>query len=30
DALLNKGYSEANVKNILGGNWMRIAEQVWK
>jgi membrane dipeptidase len=30
DALLKKGYSEADVKKILGGNWMRIAEQVWK
>ena len=30
DGLLRKGYSDTDVCNILGGNWMRIAEQVWK
>ena len=30
EALLRRGYSDSDVCNILGGNWMRIAEQVWK
>ena len=30
EGLLKKGYSELDVKNILGGNWLRIAKQVWK
>tara|TARA_Y100001934_G_scaffold222184_1_gene265165 strand:+ start:2425 stop:3444 length:1020 start_codon:yes stop_codon:yes gene_type:complete len=30
EALLKKGYSDSDVCNILGGNWLRIAEQVWK
>jgi membrane dipeptidase len=30
EGLLKKGYSESDVSNILGGNWLRIAEQVWK
>ena len=30
ESLLKKGYSELDVSNILGGNWLRIAEQVWK
>ena len=30
EGLLRKGYSDTDVCNILGGNWLRIAEQVWK
>ena len=30
EALLKKGYGDSDVCNILGGNWLRIAEQVWK
>ena len=28
DALLKKGYSEADVQKILGGNTLRVMEQV--
>jgi len=30
EALLRLGYSEDDVKGILGGNWMRVVEQVWR
>ncbi len=30
EGLLKQGYKEADVANILGGNWLRIAKQVWK
>jgi microsomal dipeptidase-like Zn-dependent dipeptidase len=30
EGLLKKGYKESDVANILGGNWLRIAKQVWK
>lgn len=29
DALLGRGYADDDVRAILGGNWMRVAEQVW-
>ena len=30
EGLLKQGYKDADVANILGGNWLRIAKQVWK
>lgn len=30
EALSDLGYPDGAVRDILGGNWMRIAEQVWK
>jgi membrane dipeptidase len=30
EVLLKKGYSEQNVRNILGQNWLRVLEQVWQ
>lgn len=30
DGLLRLGYSESDVKKIIGGNWRRVAEQVWR
>jgi membrane dipeptidase len=30
EELLTRGYSDSIVKNILGGNFLRVAEQVWK
>lgn len=30
DELIKKNYSETNIKNILGGNFIRVAQQVWK
>nr|WP_316640435.1 membrane dipeptidase [uncultured Roseateles sp.] len=30
EALLRRGYRDAHIEAILGGNWMRIARQVWK
>lgn len=30
EELLVRGYSELDIKNILGGNFLRVAEQVWK
>jgi membrane dipeptidase len=30
EGLLKMGYKEADVGNILGGNWLRIAREVWK
>lgn len=30
EALLRLGYSEHDVCGILGGNWMRVLEQVWR
>ena len=30
DGLLRLGYGESDVKKILGGNWRRVAEQVWR
>lgn len=29
-ALLDRGYSDADVKKILGQNWLRVFRQVWK
>lgn len=29
DALLGSGYADDDVRAILGGNWMRVAQQVW-
>ncbi|MBP3039067.1 membrane dipeptidase [Bacillaceae bacterium Marseille-Q3522] len=28
--LVKRGYSDTNIKKILGGNWLRIFEEVWK
>ncbi|MXZ20724.1 MAG: hypothetical protein F4Y84_09010, partial [Caldilineaceae bacterium SB0665_bin_25] len=28
-ALLDRGYSAADVEKILGGNWLRLFEEVW-
>lgn len=28
--LLTRGYSEDDTKKIIGGNWLRLAKQVWK
>jgi membrane dipeptidase len=30
EGLLQKGYKDTDVANILGGNWLRIAKEVWK
>jgi membrane dipeptidase len=30
EGLLKQGYKDTDVANILGGNWLRIAKQVWK
>jgi len=30
DALLAMNYADADIEAILGGNWMRVAKQVWK
>jgi len=30
EELLLRGYSEPTIKNILGGNFLRVAEQVWR
>ena len=30
ELLLKKGYSEGEVKGILGDNYLRVAKQVWK
>ena len=30
EGLLNMGYKDTDVANILGGNWLRIAREVWK
>ncbi len=30
EGLLKQGYKDADIANILGGNWLRIAKQVWK
>jgi microsomal dipeptidase-like Zn-dependent dipeptidase len=29
-ALLTRGYGEGDVRAIMGGNFLRIAETVWK
>ena len=29
EALLNRGYSDEDVTKILGGNWLRLFEEVW-
>jgi microsomal dipeptidase-like Zn-dependent dipeptidase len=29
-ALLDRGYAEADVVDILGGNWVRLAQAVWR
>jgi microsomal dipeptidase-like Zn-dependent dipeptidase len=28
-ALLDRGYGDADIVAILGGNWVRLAEAVW-
>ena len=30
EALLRRGYGEADIRAILGGNFLRIAETVWR
>jgi len=30
EIMLRKGYKEDDVRGILGGNWLRVARQVWK
>ena len=30
EALITRGYEEADIRGILGENWLRIANQVWK
>ena len=30
DALLGMNYSEADIIAVLGGNWLRVCEQVWR
>ena len=30
DGLLKRGYTEQDIRNILGLNWVRVARQVWK
>ena len=30
EGLLRRGYREADVRKVLGGNWMRVAKQVWR
>lgn len=30
EALLARGYGEAAVKAIIGGNWLRVVQQVWR
>lgn len=30
EALLGRGYAEADVRAILGGNWLRVARAVWR
>jgi membrane dipeptidase len=30
EGMLNKGYKEGDIEGILGGNWLRVARQVWK
>ena len=30
EALIKRGYAEADIRGILGGNWLRIARDVWK
>lgn len=29
-ALLDRGYGETDIAGILGGNWVRVAEEVWR
>jgi membrane dipeptidase len=30
EGLLRRGYAKLDVRNILGLNWVRVAQQVWK
>lgn len=30
EQLIRKGYDEAALKGLLGGNWLRVAQRVWK
>ncbi len=30
EGLLTRGYSEADIRGILGLNWVRVAKEVWK
>jgi membrane dipeptidase len=30
EGLLSRGYTEGNIRKILGGNWLRLFSQVWK
>ncbi|MBK7469281.1 MAG: membrane dipeptidase [Betaproteobacteria bacterium] len=28
--MVRAGYGEADIRAVLGGNWLRLARQVWK
>ena len=30
DLMLQRGYTETDVRGILGGNWLRVCRKVWK
>ena len=30
ELMLKRGYSEGIVRNVLGGNWLRVCTKVWK
>ena len=30
DLMLRRGYSDEDVRGILGGNWLRVCREVWK
>jgi membrane dipeptidase len=30
EALLKRGYKEDDTKKIMGGNWLKLYQQVWK
>jgi membrane dipeptidase len=30
EGLVARGYADADIRNILGGNWRRVAERVWR
>ena len=29
EALLNRGYTDEDTQKVLGGNWLRLFEEVW-